>query len=445
MQAITLSTRLREHNRRTDRFLLWLLLGHYPLVLFFAFDQPTWYQGLVGGAALCLAALAVHVPLRGRLALRVLNGFILINFSILLVQVGLGRIEMHFHFFVALAFLLLYRDYRAIVPAAVLIALHHAVFFFLQQNQVRIGDVPIVVFNYECGWEVVALHAFFVVLEASVLVYYARVFRSEFESESHLSGLVVRNQERMRDAFEKLAGLVEEIATSAETVQGRARRLQVAANTQASSLSQTATSVAQVAARVTENTGNAVITNRMAGNLSDRARQAGDAMNEALEAMEKIRQKVTVIDEIAAQTRLLAVNAAIEAVRAGENGKGFAVVASEVGKLAKLSKESARTILDLSRETGDTSRNASVTLGEVIPDIVKTSRLINDIAVGGKEQTTAVDQINEGMRLLKENARETAESSEALTGISEKLRSSSSRLGVLMRDLKTEIDFSNEQ
>lgn len=440
MQATDLKTRLHEHNVRTDRFLLWLLLGHFPMVLAFAYGRSTFTQGLVVGAGLAVLAVAAYFSLRGRPALRVLNGFLLIGNSIILVQVALGRIEMHFHFFGALAFLLMYRDWRAIVPAAVLIAVHHAIFNVLQENEVAIGGVPIIIFNYGCGWDIVALHAFFVIFETSVLVYYANTLQNEFAAEIRLVRLVNRGQSRLRDAFQKLAGLVGEIAQSAETVQSRARRLQVAATTQASSLNQTSTSLAQVSARITENTDNATITNRIAGNLSSRARQAGEAMNDALEAMEKINQKVTVIDEIAQQTRLLAVNAAIEAVRASEHGKGFAVVASEVGKLAKLSKESARTILDLSRETGETSRNASSVLGEVIPDIIKTSNLVNGIATSGTEQNSAVEHINEGMQSLNDNARETAESSEELTGISEKLRSLSTRLGQLTDELKTEIE-----
>ena len=444
MQARDFRTRIREHNLRSDTFFVWLLVGHFPLVLAFAWGRPTFTQGLVVGALLTILAVVSYFLLRGRLSLRILNGFLLIGNSIILVQVTLGQIEMHFHFFVALAFLLIYRDWRSIVPAAGLIAVHHAIFNVLQEQEVTVGGVPIIVFNYGCGWDIVALHAFFVVFETAILVYYARTLKGEFEGEVRLLRIVERNQQRMLEAFHRLSDLVGEIAQAAETVQSRARRLQVAATTQASSLNETTTSLSHVVARITENTDNATITNRMAGNLSSRAQEAGQSMSDALEAMEKIGQKVTVIDEIAAQTRLLSVNAAIEAVRAAEHGKGFAVVATEVGKLAKLSKESAKTILELARETGETSRGASSILGEVIPDIVKTSRLINDIASSGEAQSMAIDQVNQGMTSLNENARETADSSEELTTISEKLRTLSGELGRVVQDLKKEIDATDE-
>jgi len=96
-----------------------------------------------------------------------------------MIQAQLGRIEMHFHIVSALPLLLIYRHWLPIVVAALVIAVHHLVFTALQLNEVVIGSMPIMVFNYDCNWGITFLHAAFVVIEAAVLIFYAPMMQRE--------------------------------------------------------------------------------------------------------------------------------------------------------------------------------------------------------------------------------------------------------------------------
>jgi len=163
--------RLHEDYAKTDRFVLILLLLH---ALVAATIMPIGYGnallGVVGGGVIFGIALLAYLFLRGTLFFRAIAGIALMSFSALFIQQHLGQIEMHFHIFVALAFLLIYRDWIAIVTPAAVIAVHHLLFNALQQNSVMFGDTPIMIFSYGCGWDTVFLHAIFVVVEAAVLI-----------------------------------------------------------------------------------------------------------------------------------------------------------------------------------------------------------------------------------------------------------------------------------
>jgi signal transduction histidine kinase/CheY-like chemotaxis protein len=86
-----------------------------------------------------------------------------------MMQQSLGRIEMHFHIFAALSFLVIYQDYKIISLGSIFIIIHHLIFNYLQEYNIAVFDTPIVIFNYGCGLDIVLLHAAFVILEWFVL------------------------------------------------------------------------------------------------------------------------------------------------------------------------------------------------------------------------------------------------------------------------------------
>jgi len=183
------TTLLGDVHRQTDRTLMWLLVAHLPLALALAPLHGTWLLALgVGGSATLAAVLAVHFA-PGELSTRLLIAIALVVYSALMVQQTRGSIEMHFHFFCVLSFLLMYRDWRVPVVAALVIAVHHALFNYLQVHQ--IGDV--VVFASHTGWGMVALHAAFVIFQTTVLIYMAR----QLEQETRQSQALISMAERL--------------------------------------------------------------------------------------------------------------------------------------------------------------------------------------------------------------------------------------------------------
>ncbi|MBF0179507.1 MAG: hypothetical protein HQM03_05720, partial [Magnetococcales bacterium] len=118
--------------------------------------------------------------------------------------------------------------------------------------------------------------------------------------------------------------------------------------------------------------------------------------------------KISIIGEIARQTNMLALNAAIEAARAGENGKGFAVVAAEVRKLAERSQGAASEITGLAGTSMDVAEKAGAILSKLVPDIQRTSELVERIVTFSSEQNQGTAQVNAAIReldgVIQENA-----------------------------------------
>jgi methyl-accepting chemotaxis protein len=145
-------------------------------------------------------------------------------------------------------------------------------------------------------------------------------------------------------------------------------------------------------------------------------------------AMKDIASKISIIEEIARQTNLLALNAAIEAARAGEHGKGFAVVAAEVRKLAERSQTAAAEISRLSVTSVDVAEKAGGMLSKLVPDIQKTSELVQEISAASREQTSGADQINNAIQQLNQVVQQNAGAAEEMTSTAEELSSQAEQL-----------------
>jgi methyl-accepting chemotaxis protein len=151
------------------------------------------------------------------------------------------------------------------------------------------------------------------------------------------------------------------------------------------------------------------------------AQEGGQAVNETVEAMRSIAEKISIIEEISRQTNMLALNAAIEAARAGEHGKGFAVVASEVRKLAERSQAAAKEISALSKSSVDVSERAGQLLTEIVPGIQKSAELIQEISVSSAEQTEGISQVTKAIHQLDQVIQLNAEATEEMSATSEEL------------------------
>ena len=223
-------------------------------------------------------------------------------------------------------------------------------------------------------------------------------------------------------------GGAEALAGASEEVSATAQSLSQAASEQAAGVEETSASMEQMTASISQNTENARVTDGMATQAAGEAGEGGEAVKATVVAMKQIAQKIGIIDDIAYQTNLLALNAAIEAARAGEHGKGFAVVAAEVRKLAERSQVAAQEIGGVAGSSVQLAEQAGHLLDEIVPNIQKTSDLVQEITAASQEQSAAAGQINIAMGQMNQITQQNASASEELAATAEEMNAQASQL-----------------
>ncbi|NEX63740.1 DUF4175 family protein [Noviherbaspirillum galbum] len=217
---------------------------------------------------------------------------------------------------------------------------------------------------------------------------------------------------------------------------------------QASALEQTASTIEEITAAVAHNADNARAASASVQIASGVAQEGGVAVRKVIDTMSLIGRSsseinaiTATIDGISFQINLLAINAAVEAARAGPAGRGFAVVASEVRHLAQRSAASAREIKNLiQRCTGEVGQgrehvdDAGRTMDRAVTSVAHVRELVGDIAAASDEQRTAIEQINGAIadldQVTQQNATLVEQSAAAAQAMNEQARMLKQRVSV---------------
>jgi len=246
--------------------------------------------------------------------------------------------------------------------------------------------------------------------------------------------------ERLTEIIGEVRSGAASLTVASSQISASAQSLSQGTSEQASSVEETTSSLQEMSASITQNAENSGQMEQMAVKGTADADESAQAVKQSVEAMTKIAQKISIIEEIAYQTNLLALNAAIEAARAGEHGRGFAVVATEVRKLAERSQFAAKDIGELASSSVDVAQRSGRLLTELVPTIRKTADLVREVTAASIEQSGGVSQINRAMTLVDQVTQRNASASEELASTAEEMSSQAEALQQTIAYFKTNGD-----
>jgi methyl-accepting chemotaxis protein len=217
--------------------------------------------------------------------------------------------------------------------------------------------------------------------------------------------------------------VADNVASGSQTMSSSSAEVSQGAAEQATAAEQALSSMDQMVVNIRQNANNAFQTEKIALKASEDAQKSAAAVVETVAAMQKIVQRVSVIEEIASQTHMLSLNATIEAAKAEEYGKGFAVVASEVRLLASRVQAAAVEINQVASDSIVVAEDAGEMLARLVPDIQKTAELVQGISRASSDQNTGAKQINNAIQQLDQIIQQNASASEEMAAMAEELAS----------------------
>lgn len=223
--------------------------------------------------------------------------------------------------------------------------------------------------------------------------------------------------DRLHEVIKNIQHTCSEVLDTATMINDASKSVSAGSNSQAASAEEVASTIEEIASNIKQNAMNAQRTSQIAEKSVKNSQNGMEVVKVTIDKMRAIADKISVIENIAQRTNILALNASVEAARAGKAGAGFAVVAGEVRKLAELSKSSADEIILLASESTEASEQCGQVISALVPEIEQTGSLVNEIAAASQEQDLGAQQINVAVSEMNVITQQNATAAERLTNM----------------------------
>ncbi len=410
--------------------MLKLLLLHWVLAsTVMGIAHNMYILGFVAGAFVTGIAYTVYRLMPGSIASRVVIGISFMAYSLIFIQQHFGMIEMHFHIFVSMAFLIRYKDISPVIAASTFTALHHVAFNLAQDNGVEIGGVPVVIFNYGCGWDIVAIHATFVV---AALIIYSYIILE-------LTGEYIRNAQLFR-ILDHLHESAEQTNSAAESISTASQSLAMDARENSDKLQSNTQAMERMNSIMNELQEKTSTVNTIMDKVKEDVDGINKAINDLRASSNGITSIIKTIDEIAFQTNMLSLNAAVEAARAGASGAGFAVVADEVRVLATKSGEAAADITKRIEDNVKKAEQGDHASSQIHQNIKALVIWVDEVSQVTDQQLRFVEELNTSVMDIDKSTNRTLATAEKNAAASEELQSQVMVLRDAISDINSRIE-----
>ncbi|MFT5692483.1 MAG: methyl-accepting chemotaxis protein [Oceanicoccus sp.] len=450
-----------------DKILLISILIVSMIVAFVTSWQHGYYKlGIVGGSVISAVCFIAYKTMQGTAMCRLIMATALVGLLAITVQQSNGLGEGHFLFFLGFTILIRYRDFMPLLVFLVLTVLHHLSFTYCQSIGVDLWGQPITIFSWGDQTELgliapLVYHVIIAVIALIVSTYYIYEGNKQFVESNLVIGAVERATqgdlstqidnndvdsllvEQVNSFLQRLHSTFTQINQVTDTLSIQANETSQSAQSRAKHAGEQQNEVGQVVAAVTQMTAatqeiagtaertalasnETVETSEVGGKLANTCHQsitelalhvskASDIISELDRNSQQISSIVQTISSIAEQTNLLALNAAIEAARAGEQGRGFAVVADEVRVLSQRThsstEEITKMISTLQSSTQSAVQNmegchalastsvhdadkATQSFASIAITIRKISDMATQIATAAEAQSSVTEEMN---------------------------------------------------